>query len=287
MTSLALHGIWFHEGRKMARWSPRSRRHLQRQTPAITQQLLPEIPHSCTHVRGHGGVKGALRQIHRGLPRARFVARFDIAAYYDSMRHDVLRTQCAATDLYAEQQQTIADYLALPDTRGTGCGMVASGGLSPLLGALYLTPLDRRMEAASQRKRLVLYVRYMDDIVLLARTRWQLRRAITALHEEIAALGLRLHRVKRFGRTTQGFDFLGYRIRAGARLRPSAEGLRRLRERARRLHEREGDRHRLRQYVLRWQRWHWGGLDGIVSRRGGTERTWYHVLTHLGRERPS
>ena len=66
----------------------------------------------------------------------------------------------------------------------------------------------------------------MDDIVLLARTRWELRRAIAALHEEIAALRLRLHRVKRFvGRTTHGFDFLGYRIRAGVRLRPSAEGL--------------------------------------------------------------
>ena len=68
----------------------------------------------------------------------------------------------------------------------------------------------------------------------------------SALHEEIALLGLRLHRVKRFiGRTTRGFDFLGYRIRAGARLRPSTEGLRRLRERARRLHEREGNWHRL------------------------------------------
>ena len=82
------------------------------------------------------------------------------------------------------------------------------------------------MDRLCERKRLGHYVRYMDDIVLLARTRWQLRRAIAALHEEIAALGLRLHRVKRFiGRTTQGFDFLGYQIRAGARLRPSAEGL--------------------------------------------------------------
>ena len=58
-------------------------------------------------------------------------------------------------------------------------------------------------------------VRYMDDIVLLARTRWELRRAIAALHEEVAALGLRLHRVKRLiGRTTQGFDFLGERVAA-------------------------------------------------------------------------
>jgi hypothetical protein len=38
------------------------------------------------------------------------------------------------------------------------------------------------------------YVRYMDDIVLLARTRWAFLRALAALHEEIAALGLHLHR---------------------------------------------------------------------------------------------
>jgi hypothetical protein len=59
--------------------------------------------------------------------------------------------------------------------------------------------------------------------VLLARTRWQFRRAIAALHEEIAALGLHphhLHRVKCFiGRTTHVFDFLGYRLRAALRLR--------------------------------------------------------------------
>jgi hypothetical protein len=30
-------------------------------------------------------------------------------------------------------------------------------------------------------------VGYINDIVLLARTRWELRRAIAALHEEIAA----------------------------------------------------------------------------------------------------
>ena len=78
-------------------------------------------------------------------------------------------------------------------------------------------------------------------------------RGIAAVHGESAALGLRLHRVKRFtGRTTQGFDFLGDQIRAGVRLRPSAEGLRRMRVRARQLYEREGDWQRFRQYVLRW-----------------------------------
>jgi RNA-directed DNA polymerase len=273
MSPLELRRLWYLDGRKMALWSEPSRRRLRRETQAISQSLAPHIPRSCTHVRGHGGVKGALRQIQRRMSKARFVARFDIAAYYTSMRHDVIEAQVAATDLDAHQRGLIADYLALPDSQGAGVGMVASGGLSPLLGALYLTPLDRRMDRLCKRKKLVHYVRYMDDIVLLARTRWQLRRAIAALHEEIAALGLHLHRVKRFiGRTTQGFDFLGYRIRAGARLRPSAEGLRRLRERARRLYEQGADTRRLRQYVLRWWWWLLGGLDGIVSRKGGVRR---------------
>jgi len=240
----------------MARWTQPARRVLRRETHAVAQILRPRIPRSCTHVRSHGGVKAAVRQIQRRMSKARFVARFDIAACYTSMRHDVIEAQVAATDLDVDRREFIADYLALPDSQGAGVGMVASGGLSPLLGALYLASLDRRMARLCQGKRLVRYVRYMDDIVLLANTRWQLRRGIAALHEEIVRLGLRLHRVKRFiGRTTKGFDFLGYRIRAGARLRPSAEGLRRLhrlRERARRLHEREGDWHRLRQYVLRW-----------------------------------
>jgi len=87
--------------------------------------------------------------------------------------------------------------------------------------------VDHRMVRLCKRKRLVCCVRYMDYIVLLARTSWELRRTIVALHEEIAALGLRLHRVKRFiGRNTHGFYF-------------SATGPVRGR-----------DGHRLRQYVL-------------------------------------
>ncbi len=39
----------------------------------------------------------------------------------------------------------VQDYLCVPDRRGSGKGMVAGGAISPLLGGLYLTPLDRAM----------------------------------------------------------------------------------------------------------------------------------------------
>ena len=282
-----LQAVWTSERRRMARWSPRSRRRLALALPRLKRALRPALHRLCSHRKGCGGVKGAVRRIQRSLPRARYVARFDVAAYYNSIRHDKMLELLEQAGVGEEDLSLVGDYVALPDTRGTGKGLTASGSLSPLLGALYLSPLDHAMGARMKRGQLVCYVRYMDDFVLLARSRWQLRRAIAALHEVIAGLGLRLHRVKRFiGRTTRGFDFLGYRIRAGARLRPSAEGLRRLRERARRLYEREGDWHRLRQYVLRWQRWHWGGLDGLVSRRGGARRSWHHVCTHLAGKHP-
>ena len=70
--------------------------------------------------------------------------------------------------------------------------------LSPLLGALYLAPLDRAMEQRVSRGRLVSYVRYMDDFVLLASTRWQLRRAIAEVHAVTGPIGLRMHPDKRF-----------------------------------------------------------------------------------------
>ena len=126
------------------------------------------------------------------------------------------------------------------------------------------------------------YVRYMDDIIILAKTRWHLRAAIRSLNEAIASVGLCLHQEKRFvGRIDKGFDFLGYQIHPSRRLRPSAESLRRLVVRAGRLYEQGDDIGRLRQYVTRWTRWLWGALDGLVSRRGGVKRYWVYVLIKL------
>jgi hypothetical protein len=93
---LELRRLWYLDGRKMALWSEPSRRRLKHETQTIAQSLAAQIPRSCTHVRGHGGVKGALRKIQRRMPKVNFVARFDIAAYYTSMRHDVIKAQVAA-----------------------------------------------------------------------------------------------------------------------------------------------------------------------------------------------
>ena len=98
----------------------------------------------------------------------------------------------------------------------------------------------------------------------------------------LSGLMLTLHPVKRFiGRTEKGFDFLGYQIHPNRKLRPSAVSLHRLTELARRLYEREASIKRLWQYVIKWHRWLHGGLDGMVSNKGGFTKYWGYVLKAL------
>jgi RNA-directed DNA polymerase len=61
------------------------------------------------------------------------------------------------------------------------------------------------------------YIRFMDDILVLAPTRWRLRGAVKTINRMLDALDLEKHSDKTFiGRIERGFDSLGYRFtRAG------------------------------------------------------------------------
>ena len=59
----------------------------------------------------------------------------------------------------------------------------------------------------------VRYMRYMDDILILAKTRWKLKKAIKVLNQTFDELKLEKHPDKTtIGRVEKGFDFLGYHI---------------------------------------------------------------------------
>ena len=94
---------------------------------------------------------------------------------------------------------------------------------------------------------------------------------------------LRLHRKTKcfIGRTAKGFDFLGYTIHPQRRLCPSSVSLHRLVQSARRLYEQRGDKQRLWEYVTHWYRWLHGGLQGLVTRKGGINRYYTYILRQL------
>ena len=57
------------------------------------------------------------------------------------------------------------------------------------MSALYLSPLDEALSSLPGIK----YFRYIDDWVILAESRWKLRRAVRLMNQVLAALSLEKH----------------------------------------------------------------------------------------------
>jgi hypothetical protein len=165
---------------------------------------------------GQRGAKAAVRAVDETLPDFPFVLRSDVKSYYASLDHELLLAQLRdaiadprlLTLLEQYVRRTIyQDGLYRDVTQGISLGCP----LSPLIAALYLQPLDERLEATG-----LFYARFMDDWVVLAPRRWKLRRAARVMRQTLAELKVATHPDKTFlGGTARGFDFLGYRFGAG------------------------------------------------------------------------
>ena len=132
----------------------------------------------CTHVKHHGGLKATVADVEQHLSHYRFVMRTDVKDYYASINHEVLLAQLEARIKDRFLMNLLAQYLKRTVDYGGVFADIQRGlsrgcALSPLLGAYYLQALDTVLGNSG-----LYYVRYMDDILILARSRWQLRRAV-------------------------------------------------------------------------------------------------------------
>jgi hypothetical protein len=104
----------------------------------------------------------------------------------------------------------------------------------------------------------------MDDILILAPTRWKLKKAIRVLNQTFNELNLEKHPDKTLiGRTERGFDYLGYFLKPDE-LTVSDKTIKRFANRIVRLYEQGADSVRIGQYVLKWQQWVSAGNSSLI-----------------------
>ena len=229
----------------------------------VLGKALPSSRH-CTHLKGHGGAKGAVRRVLRHLPSYRFVLKTDVRKYYASIDHHRLLAQVAPWMPDPHLMNLIGQYLKRRAERGGLVwdyrrGIPLGCPLSPILGAFYLYELDVQMAHCNWW-----YLRYMDDILVLAPTRWKLRQAVRVVNQALGALDLEKASDKTFiGRIEKGFDFLGYHFSQEG-LMVAQKTIERFVARATRLYEQSretpGGASRLGDYVSRWVGWVRGGI---------------------------
>ncbi len=246
-------------------WSSEDALVLKAVTIVLTRHLAPLLPKTCCHLVGNGGVKAAVRQLSQEINGNAFVFRSDVKKYYASMDHDILLARLKLYVADARLLDLLRQYLRRTIYDGgryedVKLGIPLGCPLSPLMGALYLELLDERMAATGS-----FYVRFMDDWVVLAPTRWKLRAAVRQASRTLAELRIRQHPGKTFvGRVSRGFDFLGYRFSSGGLVGVALQAVERCVERMTRLYEQGADQVRIGDYLRRWWQWVRSGLDGYL-----------------------
>ena len=48
-------------------------------------RTLLDLPVSCTHIKGHGGLKQSVVQIEEAIPHYQFVCKTDVKQFYESI----------------------------------------------------------------------------------------------------------------------------------------------------------------------------------------------------------
>jgi RNA-directed DNA polymerase len=172
--------------------------------------------------------KDAMRKVWKEIQSGReWIVDADLKDFFGSVDHDKLLTLVA---------QRIADGRVLrlkqamlkagsygkgrlfPTERGTPQGSV----VSPLLSNILLTPLDQEM-----RSRGFQLTRFADDWVITCQSEAEARAGIAAALRILKELGVELHPQKtRIVHVQHGFEFLGYKIKRGKRLKLSEQKIR-------------------------------------------------------------
>jgi RNA-directed DNA polymerase len=165
--------------------------------------------------------KDALRKVWKEIKTGReWIVDADLKDFFGSVDHQKLLALVARCVADSRVLRLIEAMLAagsygegrlFPTKRGAPQG----GVVSPLLSNILLTPFDREM-----RRRGYQLTRYADDWVITCSSAAEARAALAVATRILEALGVRVNPQKtRIVHVRYGFEFLGFKIKQGRRLR--------------------------------------------------------------------
>jgi hypothetical protein len=261
-TFLPLSVVTKADGETLHLWSSQDALVLKMLAMALPEALA--LSSLCTHIKGHGGLKATVNDLHAALPDYRYVMKTDVKGYYESIDHTILLQQLDKDIADPFIWRLLVQFVKRSVERGgtfksITCGISRGCPLSPVIAAYYLKALDEQMEGDPR----YFYRRYMDDVIVLAKTRWHLRKAVRAVNQHFHQLKVEQAPDKTFiGKISRGWDFLGYYF-DGKQLTVAAKTVEKHVLHYRQLYEQLRNKKAtsdemalaLGLYVKRWQRW--------------------------------
>ena len=251
---------------------------------ALVLKMLTLILHhhlpchtTCSHIKGHGGSKQSVQRTHDRITSKRypFVVRTDIKGYYANINKHQLLNQLAPYIPNRIILNLLSQYLCYSIEKGGTFhtprkGISRGCALSPLIAGFQLYCIDNYF--AKQKK--CRYQRYMDDFLILCPTRWHCRRAVKMLNHYFNHFGFTQHPDKTYiGKTSHGFDWLGYQFNHQGVLSVSPRSLDNARTKLHLLYEQASCKQthpkpqQVVDYIKRWMQWACSGLSHTITTR--------------------
>lgn len=152
-------------------------------------------------------LKAFLRKHYRKHGREGYVAQFDIRGYYPNMRHSIVE------NMFREKLPEWAYRRVeriLHEQYGGETGYNPGSQLIQIAGISLLNGLDHMIK---ERLRVKLYIRYMDDLILIHESREFLEKCRETVEAELRKMGFETNPKKtRIYDLREGIMFLGFRF---------------------------------------------------------------------------
>ncbi len=169
---------------------------------------------------------GAIRQVKTAVKAGyRYAVDLDLEKFFDTVNHDVLMSRIARKVTDKGLLRLIGRYLRAGVLVGstiepTELGTPQGSPLSPLLANILLDDLDKELETRGHR-----FVRYMDDVVILVKSRRAGRRVMANISNYLTQmLKLKINREKSRVVKIEDLEYLGFTFR-GIRIFASHQAL--------------------------------------------------------------
>jgi RNA-directed DNA polymerase len=195
------------DGETLHLWSSQDALVLKMLAMALSDTLA--LSSLCTHIKGHGGLKATVSDLQAALPDDTYVMKTDVKGYYASIDHTILLRQLDKDIADPFIWRLLVQFVKRSVERGgtfksIHCGISRGCPLSPVIAAYYLKGLDEQMEGDTR----YFYRRFMDDVIVLAKTRWHLRKAVRSVNQHFHQLKVEQAPDKTFiGKISKDFTF--------------------------------------------------------------------------------
>ena len=249
------------EGEYFSRWTSKDAVVLKAISLVISEYNLSDGKIKAYHLKGTGGLKGGIRAIRDKVGDYKYAMETDVADFYGSMDHEILFDECKEIIKDKRILRIIRQYMNRLEICDGNYQLITRGicrgcPLSPIMRGIILKSLDKRVNERYG------YVRYMDDWVILTKTRGQLREVVKLVHELMARLKFKLAIAKTYiGKISKGFDFLGYRFDSRGIIGLARKTVRNFINKTAKLYEQGATLERIGCYINQWYTWCRSGIS--------------------------